>query len=171
MYQRHVSFSEAITLGFSNYFNFRGRAQRSEYWWFILFTLLGSVLLSVLEGLVFGYSPDSAEGGAFSAVFSLLVFIPSLSLGWRRLHDTNRSGLWLLLPYATLIWMVTALVILGLETDGDGGTAIAALAIGGVFVFIGSLIWVIIMLARDSDVSANRYGPSVKYDETAIVFA
>ncbi|MGB3455712.1 MAG: DUF805 domain-containing protein [Litorimonas sp.] len=161
MYQRSVSFPEAVRLGFSKYFDFSGRAQRSEYWFFILFTVIGSIAGTAVDAALFG---TGDEGGPVSGLFFLATFIPSLSVGWRRLHDTNRSGLWILLPYATLIWMIAALIVLGINEDGTG---VGAVAIGGVFAFFASLVWVIVMLAQDGDETTNRYGPSPKYDETA----
>ena len=91
MYQRQVSFGEAISRAFSNYANFNGRASRSEYWWLVLFNfILGCIpLVNILAGLA--------------------LLIPSLALGARRLHDTGRSGWWLLLgliPFGALVLIV-----------------------------------------------------------------
>ena len=164
MFQRSITFVEAIRLGFANYFNFSGRAQRAEYWWFVLFTIIGNILSTILDGLAFGMGED---GGPVAALFAIAVFIPTLSAGWRRLHDTGRTGLWILLPYAGLIWMIAAVIVVGINTGGDSAGAVA---IGGTLGFFVLLIWVVVMLCQDSDQTTNRYGPSPKYDETAADF-
>ena len=87
--QPRVGFGEAISRGFKNYFNFNGRATKAEYWWWALFALL--------VGLI----PFLGE------VVGLLLLIPGLSLGARRLHDINKSGWWQLLWFAILIgWII-----------------------------------------------------------------
>lgn len=163
MYERHVTFQDAINLGFRNYFNFSGRAQRAEYWFFILFTIIGSILTTFVDDFLFD---TGDEGGLLTGLFSLATLIPCLSVGWRRLHDTNRSGLWILLPYAGLIWMIAAIIVVGLNSSGESAGAVA---IAGSIGFLALLIWVIVMLCQDSDDTTNRYGPSPKYDETSLV--
>lgn len=78
------SFFEAIKVCFQKAFVFSGRASRSEYWWFILF----SMLIGVISGFV-----DLALSGS-SALVSLILFFPSLSVAIRRMHDVKRSGWW-----------------------------------------------------------------------------
>ena len=74
---------------------FSGRAQRSEYWYFVLFNFLIAVFLSVV-GLVLATIVPSLEGGWLVLLYSLAMFLPSLGVTVRRLHDTGRSGWWLL---------------------------------------------------------------------------
>jgi uncharacterized membrane protein YhaH (DUF805 family) len=80
---------EAIGSGFSQYANFSGRARRSEYWWFIGFVYLSLICLSLIPIL--------------GALFYLAVFLPFLAVTVRRLHDTNRSGWWLLIGVIPLV--------------------------------------------------------------------
>ncbi len=92
MYQRQVSFTEAIKMALQqNYCNFSGRSSRSEYWWYCLFTFC----LSFVLGIIFG--SNSVAGEAVQGVVSLALLLPGLGLAVRRLHDTGRSGWWLLL--------------------------------------------------------------------------
>jgi uncharacterized membrane protein YhaH (DUF805 family) len=89
-----MTFGESISTCFSKYATFDGRATRSEYWWFALFTFLASVILGMIS--------ETASG-----VFSLAVLLPSLAVGARRLHDTDRSGWFLLLWLLPIIgWIV-----------------------------------------------------------------
>lgn len=157
---RHVTFMDATRWAFEKYFDFSGRAQRAEYWWFFLFTLIASVILGIADAMIFGWSEDDIM--PISTIFSLAVVIPSLSVGWRRMHDIDRSGWWTLLPYGVLIFVVIALVTLGVtETAG------AATILGSIGLFVISFIYVIVLLCRDSDYDTNRFGPSPKYDERA----
>ncbi|WP_339108318.1 DUF805 domain-containing protein [Thioclava sp. GXIMD4216] len=89
-----------------DYANFSGRATRSEFWLFILFFLLANIVLSLLDGLIFGGLSMGAgngrawfisNGGPLEFLFSLCVVIPLLAVSVRRLHDIDRSGWWLLL--------------------------------------------------------------------------
>ena len=89
-----MTFGESISICFKKYATFEGRASRSEYWWFFLFTLLASTATGIISE-------------ALSALFSLAVLLPSLAVGARRLHDTDRSGWFLLLWFIPLIgWIV-----------------------------------------------------------------
>ncbi len=76
---------------------FSGRARRTEYWMFILFNVIISIVLGVLEGLVGG-------PGILSTLYNLAVLIPAIAVGVRRMHDTDHSGWWLLLPIVNLIF-------------------------------------------------------------------
>ena len=75
---------------------FEGRARRKEYWYFALCYFLIFIALAVIDGVT-GSINASAEIGLLTAIFALAMFIPSLAVGVRRLHDTNRSGWWMLL--------------------------------------------------------------------------
>jgi uncharacterized membrane protein YhaH (DUF805 family) len=88
----------------SKYATFSGRARRSEYWYFALANFLISILLGLFGDL----------GKLVNFVYSLAVIVPSLAVGARRLHDTNRSGWWLLLiliPIIGWIWLIILMVL------------------------------------------------------------
>ena len=89
---------EWYSLAFQRYADFSGRSRRKEYWYFTLFNGIVSMILSVIDGAV---GSQLGTVGILSLLYSLVVFIPSLAVAVRRLHDTNRSGwnlLWALLP-------------------------------------------------------------------------
>jgi uncharacterized membrane protein YhaH (DUF805 family) len=89
-----MTFGESISTCFSKYAAFDGRASRSEYWWWFLFT----VLISLATGMV---------SDVLSGLFSLGVLLPSLAVGARRLHDTDRSAWFLLLWFVPFIgWII-----------------------------------------------------------------
>ncbi len=81
------------------YVEFSGRARRKEYWTFVLVNLVISVLLSALEG-IFGLF------GFLGTLFGLFVFLPSLAVGVRRLHDIGKTGWWLLISFIPLIGLI-----------------------------------------------------------------
>jgi uncharacterized membrane protein YhaH (DUF805 family) len=106
-----MNFTQAISSGFSNYVNFAGRAIRSEYWYWVLFVLLGSIAARIIDA-VLGI-------GLFNSIFGLAVLLPSIAVGVRRLHDLDRSGWWLLLDLIPLIgWIVLIVWFCGRGTPG-----------------------------------------------------
>ncbi|MGJ8560830.1 MAG: DUF805 domain-containing protein [Litorimonas sp.] len=162
-------FFEAIRLGFQKYFQFSGRAQRAEYWWFFLFGLIGAVTLTFFDMAVLGVDDPSEDFSPTSDLFSLATLIPSLSLGWRRMHDIGKSGWWSIIWLAPLIWAVVA----GITLFSSEGSLelIGALAVGlGVIATLAAFIYVIVLCATDSEPHDNRFGPSVKYDPRDDVF-
>jgi len=88
---------------------FGGRSRRKEYWYFVLFTVLISIVLSIIDAVL---GTPGAEGGAglLSGIYSLAVLIPSLAVSIRRLHDTGRSGWWILISLVPLIGTIVLLV-------------------------------------------------------------
>lgn len=80
---------EAVKRFFLKYVKFSGRASRSEYWWVQLFLLIAYFLIFFLDGLLFRKS-----AGFVNLIFELALFIPSISIAVRRLHDSNKSGWW-----------------------------------------------------------------------------
>ena len=106
-----------------NYTNFKGRARRNEYWMFVLITTVISLGALVIDGLLF------PEQRLISNLYSLAIVVPSVAVGARRLHDTGKSGWWLLL----------------------------------IVAFPFGLIALIVLLALDSNIGDNDYGPSDKY--------
>ena len=100
-----MTFSEAISSGFRNYVGFSGRASRSEFWYWILFTVLVSIVTSIVD-----FGALSSNVMPFSSIWSLVTFLPSLAMGIRRLHDTDRSGWWWLLSLIPLIGIIVLIV-------------------------------------------------------------
>ena len=142
-------------LAFKKYATFSGRSRRQEYWMFFLFNVIISIVLALLDQLL-GLKLTS-EGinntGVLGVIYSLATFVPGLSIAVRRLHDTNRSGWFLLLPIAPYI-----LVILGLILRGFGSILII---IGGLAV-LGLAILLIVWLATEGTSGENQFGPDPK---------
>lgn len=142
-----MNLTDAIKNGFTNYVNFKGRATRPEYWYFILFTFLAGIATSIIDAIIVG--PDS-DLTPVSTLFNLAVLLPSLGLAVRRLHDSGRSA-WNLAWYATLVGGL----ILGI-------TALFALnpALAGFFfliAFAGPIV-LIVLFCQPSTPGTNQYG-------------
>jgi len=105
-----MSFGAAVQSFFANYVNFKGRARRSEYWFITLFLVITNLGATIVDGAVFASDLDDfllAGGwGPVGILWTLAVFLPSLAVLVRRLHDTDKSASWiliLLVPFAGFI--------------------------------------------------------------------
>ena len=99
-----------------NYATFSGRARRKEYWIFFLISALISIVLTLLDILLGTYSMKY-EAGLFSGLYSLLILIPSIAVVVRRLHDTDRSGWWILISLIPLIGVIVLFVFMCLDSQ------------------------------------------------------
>jgi len=84
---------------FQNYANFNGRANRSEYWYFVLFNLIVAIICSFADSFL------GLE--AVSTIYSLVAMLPSIAVGVRRMHDVGKSGWFLLIPIYNLVLLCT----------------------------------------------------------------
>jgi uncharacterized membrane protein YhaH (DUF805 family) len=105
-----MTFQDSIRTCFSKYADFSGRASRSEYWWFFLFLIGVYIVASLIGNLAY-----------WVAVAATLL--PSLAAGARRLHDTGRSGWWLLLNLVPLIGFIIVVVLLAQESKDEAVAA------------------------------------------------
>lgn len=91
---------------------FNGRSRRTEYWMFTLFNLIISFVIAFAEGMV-------GSPGIVYALYGLAVFLPSLGVMIRRLHDIGRSGWWVLIGFVPLVGLIVLLVFA--VTDSNPG--------------------------------------------------
>jgi uncharacterized membrane protein YhaH (DUF805 family) len=99
-----MDFGQAIQSCFHRYATFVGRAPRSEYWYFILFTCLVSIVAGVLDVAMFG------DSEIFNAIAAIALLLPTLAVTVRRLHDKDYSGWWVLLSLIPLIGAIVLVV-------------------------------------------------------------
>jgi uncharacterized membrane protein YhaH (DUF805 family) len=92
---------------------FNGRAARPEFWWFVLFNVIISAAIQLVFSAIAGHSTGQAVG----ELYSLAVLLPSLGVGIRRLHDTNRTGWWYLLVFIPIIGWIVLIVFLAMASD------------------------------------------------------
>ena len=97
------------------YADFSGRARRKEYWMFVLFNILIAVGIAIVEAVLLGLTM-----GVLSMIYALAVLLPGLAVTVRRLHDTGRSGWWVLISLIPFIGVIVLLVFMA--TDGEQGT-------------------------------------------------
>ena len=93
-----------------NYATFKGRASRSEYWYFVLFNIIFSIVLGFVSGLV--------DLSILYTIYSLAVLIPSIAVAVRRMHDVGKSGWYILIPIYDLILACTQ----GVKGENEYGT-------------------------------------------------
>ena len=97
---------------------FSGRSRRKEYWYFALFVIIISFVLNIIDVLTGAYE-RTAGVGLLSSIFSLAVLIPSIAVTVRRLHDTDRSGWWVLISLVPLIGWIVLLVFTVQDSTPD----------------------------------------------------
>ena len=130
-----MTFTESVKTCFSKFATFQSRASRSEFWWFFL--------LSFLLGLI----PSVGN------VIGLVLMIPSLSVGCRRLHDRGMSGWWQALPYGLLLGAVLLMV----SFSHAEGPAWGIMLTGGALA-VASMIWLTVQFALPGMRGINTYG-------------
>lgn len=164
---------EAVKSVLTQYFGFRGRARRSEYWFWILATLLVAIVIAIAEVLL-GLSYEGS--GPISTIFNLLIFIPGLFVTFRRLHDIGRSGWWIGAFYLTILAFVFLAVgmAFGVGTDiANSSSTLAGFGLISIGFFVGIFIYAIVLLifmCTDSQTGPNKYGPNPKNEGNYDVF-
>ena len=88
---------------------FEGRARRKEYWFFVLFYIIFALVLGLVDSFA-GTVLAGTNIGLFGTIFGVALFVPSLAVSVRRLHDTGRSGWWILIIVIPLIGLIVFLV-------------------------------------------------------------
>jgi uncharacterized membrane protein YhaH (DUF805 family) len=104
------------------YVVFGGRAARKEYWMFFLFNVIISFVLAIVDGIAglnfeTSGSAGAASGGVLQTLYALAVFLPSLAVTFRRLHDTDKSGWWVLISLVPFVGWIVLLVFMILDSD------------------------------------------------------
>ena len=102
------------------YLLFTGRARRKEFWMFVLFNLVVSIVLNIVVGILANVPGIGFILAFIPLVYSLAILLPSIGLGIRRLHDTDRSGWWLLIGLIPLVGAIVLIVFAAQEgTKGN----------------------------------------------------
>jgi uncharacterized membrane protein YhaH (DUF805 family) len=106
-----MSFGEAVRSGFENYVNFEGRASRAAYWWWFLFAILVAIGANIIDAII--------GAPIFSLLTGLALLLPGLAVAVRRLHDTGRTGWWILIGLIPFIGFIVLLIFF-LEQGNPG---------------------------------------------------
>jgi uncharacterized membrane protein YhaH (DUF805 family) len=99
------TFVNSIAICLHRYFQFRGRAPRAEYWYFVLFQFLAGIAADIVDLILFG-----PKTGIISSIVGLALLIPSLAVWCRRIHDIDRTGWWWLLALVPVVGWIILLV-------------------------------------------------------------
>jgi uncharacterized membrane protein YhaH (DUF805 family) len=94
---------------------FSGRSRRTEYWYFVLFNVIVSIVLGLIDALL-GTGGPYTGAGLLSGIYGLAVLIPTLAVTVRRLHDIDRTGWWILIGLVPLIGGIVLLVFALLDS-------------------------------------------------------
>jgi uncharacterized membrane protein YhaH (DUF805 family) len=117
-----MSFTAAIRSVLTQYTGFTGRARRSEYWWWALFTVLVGLAAAILDSVLgTTLGPDNSAAwrgstGVVGIIVNLALLLPTLAVAVRRLHDTDRSGWWLLIGLVPIVGAIVLLVFFVLDS-------------------------------------------------------
>lgn len=99
----------------NKYVAFNGRARRTEYWMFTLFNVIASIVLMIIDN-VLGTISATTGLGLLGGLYTLAILLPSIAVSIRRLHDTDRSGWWLLVALVPFIGGIVLLVFMVMDS-------------------------------------------------------
>ena len=174
---------EYMFMPLRRYADFSGRSRRMEFWMWQLFQIIvyfGVIVLAMVLGggaLMMGGDPSAAAaaGGGMLIImllyllYVLAVFIPSIAVAVRRLHDTNRSGWWILAPIVPYLLVLIA-GMLALSSPDMAGIA-GILGLVGMVAAIGLALTLLVFYFLEGTRGPNKYGPDPKGQDTGEVFA
>ena len=109
-----MDFQTSIKTCFNKYADFSGRALRSEFWFFFLFSIIAGIATTIIDVMILGYSIESY--GPINLLFTVALILPAIAVTTRRLHDINKSGWWQLIEL-TIIGIL--LIIIWCATEGE----------------------------------------------------
>ena len=178
---------EWMLMPLRRYADFSGRSRRMEYWMWVVFQFLIGLAFSILmiavagAGIMSGDPTQMVAVGGIALVLYLLYclvglvfFIPSLAVTVRRLHDTNRSGWWILAPVVPYVLMVVATMTLigSVGTKPDQSTVGMMAMIVMVFLLAAAVLGIVLLvfLFLEGTKGPNKYGPDPKSPTPAGVF-
>jgi len=160
-----MNFIQSVKTCFRKYANFKGRATRSEFWWFQLFLLLANIASGIFDGFVLNY-PYEADFTPTIILCDVVLLLPAAAVLARRLHDVGLSG-WFEAPLFSLylsnlapflpwiVWMVPAY-------------RYTLLALMGALLLYW--LWILYTCLKDSQPKTNKYGPNPKSPDMGDVF-
>jgi uncharacterized membrane protein YhaH (DUF805 family) len=153
---------EYAILPFRRYVDFKGRSSRSEIWWFFLLTFVIGMIIQIIA--IATFDPWSYSSFRFidviSWAWSLFILLPQIAVQVRRLHDINRTGLWLLC-WAGLYVLAVLLMILGGVLAIEGAiSGFAVMLILTIGISIGCFVWQIVWYCLPPVDDNNRFGPN-----------
>lgn len=172
---------EWMLMPLKRYADFSGRSRRMEFWMWKLGLFIVYIVLTILFTAMFGTAfmsgdPSTAIAGAVViwgvlVVFGLAILIPDLAVTVRRLHDTDRSGWWILAPLVP--YVIAFVTMMGGAASGSQGGMMAGGLIGliAILAAVGLAITLLVFMFIEGTKGPNKYGPDPKGQDTGQVFA
>jgi uncharacterized membrane protein YhaH (DUF805 family) len=147
------------------YADFSGRAPRAEFWWFTLLIVVAAIIGTIVDSLT-GTTKLIGPYGLITLLILLGTLVPSLAVQTRRLHDTDRSGIWLIgfyIPYFIYLYLVMGAMktvenmkVTGEVPSNTGSLMLTGLV--GIVVLVLAIILIVFYVKRGTT-GDNRYGP------------
>jgi len=154
-----MSFGEAISACFRKFATFRGRARRSEYWYFVLFGVLLGIPAGITDSLLAASTGSAAGGRPVTGLLALVLFLPRLSVAVRRLHDVNYSGWFIGMFFIAFIVVLCMFVGLFMgHAEPDFATPLGIAVIAGFIALSGWVIWLFVLTLLRGTSGPNKYG-------------
>lgn len=145
------------------YADFTGRAPRAEFWWFVLALIIVMIVLRIIESILGISHMFFYAWGPLTLLFRLATIVPGIAVGVRRLHDTGRTGWWVLLPIVPLCigMFFGGTAMLGMMA-GAGGMGLVGGGIAAIFMFITFIAALVLLFfyVQPSQPGSNAYGPN-----------
>ena len=136
------------------YADFSGRAPRAEYWWYFLAVIVASIVARIIDNIL-GMDLVAAYGPV-SLILMLALLVPGIAVTVRRLHDTNRSGWWILI--ALVPYGIMAVAAVGALASGSMGALVGA-GMLSIIALCGAIALLVFMVLPGTP-GDNRYGPN-----------
>jgi uncharacterized membrane protein YhaH (DUF805 family) len=163
-----MGFGEAVASCFGKYASFSGRAPRSEYWWWFLFVFLATLGVGLISGILDAGLGSKMPGAIARGGLDLILLLPNIAVGVRRLHDLNRSGWWLGASIIMGLFLALLLVPVAIRMGENhaNGYAMTEGITPAVFVAMGVLglveavygLMLFVWFCMGGTRGANRFG-------------
>ena len=164
-----MTLPDAVRQVLRKYADFSGRASRPEYWWWVLATVIASLILGTLDTFIVSLIDRPGAFSPLNGIFSLAVLLPGLAVSARRLHDIGKTGWWILLWFVVALfgWIpvgvgIAFAALAGVFSGIIEESAVVVLAVGAivtVLVQLGLILWLILWMARQGQPGVNSFGP------------
>ena len=144
------------------YADFTGRAPRAEFWWYFLAVIIASIVARIIDNIL-GMNVMGPYG-PLSLILMLGLLVPNIAVAVRRLHDTDRSGWWILLPIVPycLAFVLGGAAMMGGAASGSAMGMGAGMSIASIFLLIGAAcaLLLLVFYCLPGTPGDNRYGPN-----------
>lgn len=144
------------------YADFTGRAPRAEFWWYVLGVVIASIIARIIDNILGMHV--AGPYGPLALIVGLGLLVPNIAVAVRRLHDTNRSGWWILVPVVpyTIAFVLGGAALMGGAAAGSAMGMGAGPGLAMIFMLIGAAcaLLLLVFYCLPGTPGDNRYGPN-----------